>query len=418
MMSKSVLSPREIEAVISGLREQGATVRLVAGSRHKVTSPDGRMVSLSLGSGDKQQILGCRTKLRTLGLKWPLDDEGEKVKPRVEPTGDSMSPEAVAAARERAERAEAALADMMVSRPTVTETPLGPIRVVEYDNVAVHTNTAAVSPSDEIAEEWIDLTPELAEKFLAHNTANRSVRERHVETLARDMEAGNWKVTGDSIKFDRNNTLLDGQHRLHAVIRSGVTIRVLLILGLDPSARAVIDTNARRMARDAVGFTGFPKYPGQAAAVARIALAVDLGLWRTALDQANPSFSNTEITDWVQASENLLEAIELGEATRRRIEITPAPWAYCLLRLREIDADAAEEFAYSLAEYRTAGVGDPRSAMLSYIRGSRGANRRTLRAPEVLYVVFRTWNAWRSGESLYRMQPAGGPRGTNVPVPR
>src|SRR5690606_15754356 len=116
------------------------------------------------------------------------------------------------------------------------------------------------------------------------------------------------------------------------------------------------------------------------AGAARIALAREQGRFITALDASKPIFSNSEITEWVEATPDILPAAELSAATQKRIGIYPAPWAYCLWRLTEIDADAAHQFADDLAEYRTTGVGDPRYALLNYLRGMQQERRRSYSA--------------------------------------
>ena len=49
------------------------------------------------------------------------------------------------------------------------------------------------------------------------------------------MQNGEWKLNGKSICFDWNGRLLNGQHRLSAVVRSGVPLTTLVVRGLDPA---------------------------------------------------------------------------------------------------------------------------------------------------------------------------------------
>jgi predicted nucleic acid-binding Zn ribbon protein len=70
------------------------------------------------------------------------------------------------------------------------------------------------------------VTPEMAERWLGHNKVNRNLRNRRVDQFARDMRSGRWQLTGEAIKFGKSGNLIDGQHRLWAVIESGCTSRV------------------------------------------------------------------------------------------------------------------------------------------------------------------------------------------------
>ena len=74
------------------------------------------------------------------------------------------------------------------------------------------------------------ITPELAKKFLGKNSNNyRKLSEKVVRSYQIDMETGNWKFNGDSIKFNKSGQLVDGQHRLTAILRSGVSIPMVVI---------------------------------------------------------------------------------------------------------------------------------------------------------------------------------------------
>lgn len=65
----------------------------------------------------------------------------------------------------------------------------------------------------------VEITPELARQLLSNNKINRKIKPTIVERYAEQMEAGEWKFTGDTIKVDGEGMLLDGQHRLLAIIK-------------------------------------------------------------------------------------------------------------------------------------------------------------------------------------------------------
>lgn len=86
--------------------------------------------------------------------------------------------------------------------------------------------------TDEPTAVVIDVTPELARVWLRANTRNRNTRERAVTEYARDMVAGHWNLNGEAIKFAYDGSLLDGQHRLRAVIEADATVQMLVVVGL------------------------------------------------------------------------------------------------------------------------------------------------------------------------------------------
>lgn len=92
--------------------------------------------------------------------------------------------------------------------------------------------------------------PHEAAIILAHNTGNRRVRKAVVDSMASDMVAGLWKLTHQGIAIAHDGRLLDGQHRLHAVIKSGARIATMVFRGCDPDAFDVMDRGIRRTLPD------------------------------------------------------------------------------------------------------------------------------------------------------------------------
>lgn len=91
------------------------------------------------------------------------------------------------------------------------------------------------------------ITPKKAKEWLEkRNTYNRAMRPSWVATLVGYIKAGKWKMTGDSIKFAKDGTLLDGQHRLAACVESGVAIQSLVVYGLEEDMYAWLDQGKPR----------------------------------------------------------------------------------------------------------------------------------------------------------------------------
>src|SRR5439155_25117462 len=102
----------------------------------------------------------------------------------------------------------------------------------------------------------VDVDPATASAWLQRNLHNRHLREEAVSSMARDMAAGRWQYTGEAVKFSKAGNLLDGQHRLAAVVKSETTIPILVVPGLPDSAQEVIDTGAKRTASDVLYLSG------------------------------------------------------------------------------------------------------------------------------------------------------------------
>lgn len=77
------------------------------------------------------------------------------------------------------------------------------------------------------------VTPEIAGDWLKKNTFNRSVSMGVVKKYATDMATGKWRLNHQGIAFDNKGTLVDGQHRLLAIIESNVSVPMLVTYGSD-----------------------------------------------------------------------------------------------------------------------------------------------------------------------------------------
>ena len=102
----------------------------------------------------------------------------------------------------------------------------------------------------------IAITPEFAKYILAnHNKLNRPVKAHIVRKYVRLMKLGRWVRASEAIGFDNDNQITSGQHRLIAVVESGVTLDFILVFGCDPESRG-IDDAASRSIRDKLTYTG------------------------------------------------------------------------------------------------------------------------------------------------------------------
>ena len=116
------------------------------------------------------------------------------------------------------------------------------------------TNPAVAIQQREKVEIKI-ITPEFAERLLERNTSNRNLRRDHVATLARDMTEGAWRLNNDAICIAADGTLINGQHRLNAIIASGKPIKMMVAEGFSPDAYKVLDGGAKRSVADQLSIT-------------------------------------------------------------------------------------------------------------------------------------------------------------------
>lgn len=123
---------------------------------------------------------------------------------------------------------------------------------------------ATVSPlPSQLQVEIVDVTPELAARWLDRNTRNRPLNKRIVNKYAEDMRAKNWVVTHQGLAFYASGEVADGQHRLQAVVQSGETVRFFVTHGLADRDAVGIDQNATRAMQHVMQFMGEGRWADQ-----------------------------------------------------------------------------------------------------------------------------------------------------------
>jgi hypothetical protein len=101
------------------------------------------------------------------------------------------------------------------------------------------------------------ITPSIAIEMLKNNDGNRRMKMPSVYRYSQEMKNGKWKEdTGELIKISKSGKVLDGQHRLKAVIHSGVSIYFHVAYGLKYEIFDVLDTGSLRNAADSFFISG------------------------------------------------------------------------------------------------------------------------------------------------------------------
>lgn len=82
----------------------------------------------------------------------------------------------------------------------------------------------------------VEITPAQAQRWLDGQHHNRPLRDRIVELYLHDMKIGNWEITGQGISLDADGHLVDGQHRLTAIVRLGHPVWMVVTKGVTHNA--------------------------------------------------------------------------------------------------------------------------------------------------------------------------------------
>jgi hypothetical protein len=257
------------------------------------------------------------------------------------------------------------------------------------------------------------ITPEDAEALLAdHNRHNRSVKESKINKWVTAMKAGRWDPDASDIKVDFNGDLIDGQHRLIACVRAGVSIGTLLRTGLNPETQRRVDIGAARTTADTFKLEGIPWANNTAAAILlrrRYEEGEARGLKVTS--NLRIDLSPDEVLDYFRANPSHEKYPTLADRMYRiGPGIARTVYFAALPMFADADDAEAERFAEAFVNGEWGGPGSPLQALVRYMSQARTPGVPGYRAQNVnerhLLALVKTWNAWRMNEPLDKVKVA------------
>lgn len=200
-------------------------------------------------------------------------------------------------------------------------------------------NGKAVAYRHEPTSAYVDMTPDIASALLARNTANRPLSQNKVNAFARAMLDGSFDYkNGCAVLVNASGTLVDGQHRLHAIVKTGITQRMEVKTNVSDNAFATIDLGYRG-AGDTVAVLGYMNCK-QVASSAALLLGVEAAGQTYAVRPGGyqKTAGYQHIVEVIERHPALVESVRLA---KNRYVLTPSASA-CFLYLMENHADAVD----------------------------------------------------------------------------
>lgn len=74
--------------------------------------------------------------------------------------------------------------------------------------------------------ELVDITPQMAKRWLEHNEGNRPINHAAVNVMVKDILANQWDTSHQGIAIASDGTVVDGQHRLTAIVKANKTVKM------------------------------------------------------------------------------------------------------------------------------------------------------------------------------------------------
>lgn len=253
--------------------------------------------------------------------------------------------------------------------------------------------------------ELVELTPEMAAQMLKTNVRNRPLVPAHVKRLADAMRAGEWELNGEPIQIADDGTLLNGQHRLMAVLDANVTIPALVVSGLGSDAFRTLDAGQRRRLSDVLALRG---------EVDTTNLSATLGLLHryrkgVRMDVAGATApSAQQALDLLEREPEVRDALRRSGRLRSHNQMRLSVMAVLMHLFDEANPGEGTRFFEELCRVHT----DPKSplrALRSILE--RGQRDRTYRPPvySLCAMTIKAFNAWIDGTpmTILLFRPSG-----------
>lgn len=244
----------------------------------------------------------------------------------------------------------------------------------------------------------MEVTPEMAASWLQRNSHNRDLSPARVNKYAESIIDGNWKMTYDPIRFDEKGVLLDGQHRLSAVVLAGLPITTLVVTGVESEVFDVLDSGAVRSGADILTIDGLS--PRIAKATATAASLVSSYARIGTLNGAK--LKKEHLRRFVSERPGLVRAAEyIQSLPRKNTPISDGYGTFLRYETARRDTDLSSYFFQALFT----GANLEPDSMILYLRDVIHYDRRNNRISVGLQIkhvaqCVKVWNALRQGRKI------------------
>jgi hypothetical protein len=239
------------------------------------------------------------------------------------------------------------------------------------------------------------ITPALAKKLLENNIGNRALTAWHVDELVKEIKAGRWKVNGDMIRIGISGRILDGQHRLTAIIKSGMTIQTWVMEGLADDIFDTIDVGKKRSGGDTLGCLG----EKNAYRLTSALILVDKYI--TGRVEKSLTYSNGEMEELLAKYPEVRDSIQTNVKGKKLI--LPSVMDACHYLFSRKDPAAANLFMERVLRGSGLEEGEPEYVLREKLVSNSLAKAKLSKA-HVFALCIKAWNHSRSGKKIQHLK--------------
>lgn len=241
----------------------------------------------------------------------------------------------------------------------------------------------------------VQMTREKAEELLEKNTGNRPVSPANLDMFCQILRNGEWALTHQGIAIDWDGNLIDGQHRLMAIMITGVTAEIRVTTGIDPATFTKIDNGRIRNAADTLAILGVEggTQLGAALRLYDLYVANEDGTWRSERHLRR----NAQIAILAEKYPDMGQHATVARRIRRASGAAPSAMIVLLYLIND-HADA-QEWVDGVITGANLSVGDARLAFRRAMMNAKLTKRR-MTNQEVLALGIKSFNAFVNCETV------------------
>jgi len=250
------------------------------------------------------------------------------------------------------------------------------------------------------------ITPSYAQELLKNNTLNRTPKKQHIDNLAYQMANGQWLYNGETIVIAKDGRILDGQHRLMAIVKSNVTIESEIVREVEGNVMHTIDSGMARTGGDSLKLLGYER----GVILAKISRSILQFRKKNVIAHTTDRkqlISNADIIAVIEKEHNIVDAIINSRAEHyynksgRLMTISEITLFWYIFK--DIDEDKAFEFLNKLFIGINVSENDPVLLLRNILISNKMNHNKSISHSYKMKLIFKAWDRFFRNKTLKKL---------------
>ena len=251
----------------------------------------------------------------------------------------------------------------------------------------VHTNIEVITPE----KAKIDIERAQGKNF-------RPLNQDLVKKYAREIRSGRWQLNGESVKYDSQNVLIDGQHRLSACVLANESITTAVVRGVESDIN--IDSGKKRTISNYLRHRGEKNSTSLAAAL-KLQYRHENGTLQSFRNAGSQSVTPQEIQETLRRHPEIRKAVLW--ANRYKM-VSTASLGFVLYQAMRRNIKIASEFIEDLCRQVNLRENDATKVLHDRLLRIRMEKQKRVDNRLILAILIKAWNAYHDGRGITSQQ--------------